>query len=95
MWQINYCPSCGARVTYNDKFCGTCGFNLTLVMPQVPPPPYEYQLPYNQWVPSQGPVYDQAAGYANRGARNAAPMSTEIAKLLEDLFEKRVKYNKT
>lgn len=38
MWQINYCPNCGARSGRDDSFCGTCGFNLLSVMPQVPPP---------------------------------------------------------
>lgn len=94
MWQINYCPNCGARSGRDDSFCGTCGFNLLSVMPQVPPPSYEYLWPYHQWVP-RGPIYDQATEYVNREDRNTAPMSAQISKLLEELFAKRARYNKT
>jgi predicted amidophosphoribosyltransferase len=97
MWQIHFCPGCGARAAFSDRFCGTCGFHLTSVLPQVPPPPYDYQYPYQQWVP-YSPPYSQAAAPANADQyrqRNATPMSAEISKLLGDLFDKRLKYHKT
>lgn len=95
MWQIHFCPSCGARAAYSDRFCGTCGFNLTSVLPQVPPPPYDYQYPFQQWVPSAANVYKDQQRYAPGSDINARPMSAQISKLLGDLFEKRLKYNKT
>jgi predicted amidophosphoribosyltransferase len=97
MWQIHFCPQCGARAKYSDRFCGTCGFNLTSVLPQVPPLMYDYQYPFQQWVP-YSPAYNQEAASVNAGQyqqRNATPMSAEIAKLLGDLFDKRLRYNKT
>jgi len=94
MWQVNFCPNCGARAHNSDRFCGTCGFNLLLVIPQAAPPLYEYQWPYHQWVPHSS-VYSQAPEYENREDRNTSPMSSQISKLLEDLFEKRLRYNKS
>jgi len=95
MWQIHFCPSCGARTAYGAGFCGTCGFNLTAVVPQVPPPSYDYQYPFQQWVPSAAHVEQDQQRYAPGNDINARPMSAEIAKMLEDLFGKRFKYNKT
>jgi hypothetical protein len=95
VWQIHFCPQCGARAKYSDRFCGTCGFNLTLVVPQVPPPSYDYQYPYQQWVPSAVYVAQDQQRHAPGSDINARPMSAEIAKMLEDLFGKRLKYNKT
>jgi predicted amidophosphoribosyltransferase len=97
MWQIHFCPSCGARAAYSDRFCGTCGFNLTSVLPQVPPPSYDFQYPFQQWVP-YSPPYSQATAPLDADQyqqRNTTPMSAEISKLLGDLFDKRLKYNKT
>jgi predicted amidophosphoribosyltransferase len=94
MWKVNFCPNCGARAGRNDRFCGTCGFNLVSVVPQISPPSYEYQWHYQQWVPCS-PAYEQSLEYASREDRNTAPMSAQISKMLEDLFEKRFKYNKT
>ncbi len=94
MWQVNFCPNCGARAASNSIFCGTCGFNLAMVVPQVPPMHYEYQLPFQQWVPC-GASYHEAGSYASREDRNASPMSAQISKLLEELFEKRVRYDKS
>jgi predicted amidophosphoribosyltransferase len=94
MLQIHFCPSCGARAAYSARFCGTCGFDLISVVPEVPPPSYDYQYPFQQWVP-YSPVYNQEAASVNAGQyqqRNAAPMSAEISKLLGDLFDKRLKY---
>lgn len=95
MWQIHFCPQCGARAKYSDRFCGSCGFNLTLVVPQVPPPSYDYQYPYQQWIPSAVYVAQDQQRHAPGSDINARPMSAEIAKMLEDLFGKRFKYNKT
>ena len=95
MWQIHFCPRCGARAAYSDNFCGTCGFNLTSVVPQVPPPSYDYQYLYQQWVPSVAHVEQDQQRYVPGSDMNARPMSDEISKLLGDLFEKRFKYNKT
>ena len=97
MWQIHFCPSCGARTAYSARFCGTCGFNLTSVVPQVPPPSYDYQYPYQQWV-QHYPDYIEGPATVNADQcqqENATPMSAEIAKMLEDLFGKRLKYNRT
>jgi hypothetical protein len=94
MWRVNFCPNCGARTTKGGRFCGTCGFNLISVIPHMPSPPYEYQWQYQQWVPSNS-GHDQWIGYASGEDRNTAPMSGQISKMLEDLFEKRLKYNKT
>ena len=94
MWQIHFCANCGARATNNGRFCGTCGFNLTSVVPQEPPPPYEYHLAYKQWV-MRDEASSETVAYANRVDRNTGPMSSQISKLLEDLFEQRLKYNKT
>ena len=92
MWQIHFCPSCGARAAYNGRFCGTCGLNLASVIQQVPPPSYDYQYTYQQWVPHQEGAPVNADQYHQR---DATPMSAEISKLLGDLFDKRLKYHKT
>jgi hypothetical protein len=94
MWQIHFCSHCGARAAYSDRFCGTCGFNLISVVPHVPPPSYDYQYPYQQWVPSAAHVEQDPQRYVP-GDVNARPMSAEISKLLGDLFDKRLKYHKT
>ena len=94
MWQVNFCPNCGARAASNVIFCGSCGFNLTTVIPQVPPMLYEYQLPYHQWV-ACGASYHEAGAYVNNEDRNVSPMGAQISRLLEELFEKRVRYGKT
>ncbi len=95
MWQIHFCPDCGARAAYSDRFCGSCGFNLTTVVPGEPPPSYDYLFPYQQWVPSAVHADQEQPRYAPGSDVNARPMSAEIAKLLGDLFEKRFRYNKT
>jgi hypothetical protein len=95
MWQIHFCPHCGARAAYSARFCGTCGFDLISVAPEVPPPSYDYQYPFQQWVPSAAHVEQDQQRYAPGSDINARPMSAEISKLLGDLFDKRFKYNKT
>ena len=95
MWQIHFCPCCGARAAYRGRFCGTCGFNLASVVPQVPPPSYDYQYQYQQWVPSIAHVAQDQQRYAPGSEANATPMSAEISKLLGDLFDKRFRYSKT
>jgi len=95
MWQLKFCPRCGARAAYGARFCGTCGFNLTTVLPQVPPPSYDYQYPFQQWVPSAAHVEPDRQSNVSGSDINARPMSAEISKMLEDLFGKHLKYNKT
>lgn len=95
MWQVHFCPQCGARAKYSDRFCGTCGFDLTSVIPQVPPPAYDYQYPFQQWVPSAAQVAQDQQRYAPGNDMNARPISAEIARMLEELFDKRLKYHKT
>jgi hypothetical protein len=63
-------------------------------VPQVPPPSYDYQYPYQQWVPSAAHVDQDQQRYVPGSDINARPMSAEISKLLGDLFDKRFKYNK-
>jgi hypothetical protein len=94
MWQIHFCPCCGAKAAYNARFCGTCGFNLTSVILQEPPPSYDYQYPFQQWVPSTQFEPDQQT-HASESDMDARPMSAEISKLLGELFDKRLRYNKT
>jgi len=104
MWNVNFCPQCGTRASDNNLFCIACGLNLTSIVPQVPPPSYDYQYPYQQWVMHE-PVYNQAAASANADQcqrryvaeddSDATPISAEISKLLRDLFDKRLKYHKT
>jgi hypothetical protein len=101
MWQVHFCPRCGARAACGDRFCGTCGLNLTCIPRPVPPPSYDYQRTYQQWVP-HSPTYDQAAAhsdqyqeqYAQADDGTVTPISAEISKLLSDFFDKRLKYNK-
>ena len=95
MWQVNYCPNCGARAAVKDRFCGTCGFNLTSAVPQVSPPSYDYLLPYQQWVPAADITYGRGSVDLNKVVRDTGPMASQISKMLEDLFEKRLKYDKT
>jgi hypothetical protein len=95
MWQINFCPQCGARTVYGIRFCGTCGFNLTLVVPQVPPPSYDYQYPFQQWVPSVAHIEPDQQRHVSGSDINARPMRSEISKMMEELFGTRLKYNKT
>lgn len=95
MWQVNFCPQCGARASYSARFCGTCGFKLTSVVPQEPPPSYDYLYPFQQWVPSVVHVESEPQSMASGSDINARPMSEEISKLLGDLFEKRLRYHKT
>ena len=92
MWQVNFCPQCGARAAYNARFCGTCSFNLVSVIPQVPPPSYDYQYPFQQWVPSVAHMEQDQRKYAPGSDANARPMSEEISKLLAELFDRRIKY---
>ena len=104
MWQINFCPRCGARVLSNDRFCGACGLDLISVIPQAPSPSYDYQCSYQQWVPHY-PAYNQAAApenaeqcqwrYVPDKGRNATSIRAEISEFLEDLFDRHLKYNKT
>jgi predicted amidophosphoribosyltransferase len=95
MWQVHFCPSCGARAAYSARFCGTCGFNLTSIVPQVPPPSYDYQFPYQRWVPSATNMEPDQLIYEASNDVNARPISAEISKLLEDLFDQRLRYHKT
>ena len=101
MWQINFCPQCGARAASGDRFCSTCGLNLTCIPRPVPPPSYDYQRTYQQWVP-HSPSYDQAAApgsdqyqqqHAQADHDTVTPLSAEISKLLADFFDKRLKCN--
>ena len=103
MWPIYFCPGCRAQVAYGDRFCGNCGINLTCVIQQIPPQSYDYQYSYQQW-PQYNPPYNQEAPVNPNQCQqrcmpgndsNATPVSSEISKLLEDLFDKRLKYNKT
>ncbi len=104
MWQINFCPRCGARALSNDRFCGACGLDLNSIVPQAPPPSYDYQCHYQQWVPHY-PAYNQAAvtedaekrqwRYMPDKDRDATSIRAEISEFLEDLFHKHLKYNKT
>jgi hypothetical protein len=95
MLQIHFCPYCGARAAYSDRFCGTCGFCLMTVVTQEPATSYDYLFPYQQWVPSAlCPARGQQTDMRGSDV-NARPMSAEISKLLADLFEKRLKYDKT
>jgi len=103
MWQINFCPRCGARAACSDRFCGACGLNLTCVARPVPPPSYDYQCTYQQWVP-HSPPYNQAAAPANSDqyqqqyvqadGDTVKPISAEISELLADFFDRHLKYNK-
>jgi len=99
MWRVNFCPQCGAHAAGSDRFCGTCGFNLTCVVELVPSPSYDYQCAYQQWVPhnqAAAPVnsdqYQQR--YAHDGGGTVSPLSAEISKLLAELFDNRIKHNK-
>ncbi|MBN2463975.1 MAG: hypothetical protein JXB43_10315 [Dehalococcoidia bacterium] len=103
MWQINFCPRCGARADCNGRFCGACGLDLSCVVEPVPSPWYDYQCTYQQWVP-QSPTYNQAAAhvdsdqyqqryvYANGGT--VTPLSAEVSRLLVDFFSKSPKHNR-
>src|SRR4030043_443143 len=103
MWQIHFCPRCGARAADSDRFCGTCGFNLTCVVEPVPSPSYDYQCTYQQWVP-HSPPYNQVAApvnsdqyqqrYVYANGDTVTPLSAEISKVLAGFFDKRLKYNK-
>jgi hypothetical protein len=107
MWQMHFCPSCGAQIAYGDRFCGNCGINLICVIqqisPQPPPPSYNYQYPDQQWPQYSQSPYNQApvSGNPNQNQQRyvyddggtVTPISTEISKLLADLFGKRIKYN--
>jgi predicted amidophosphoribosyltransferase len=95
MWQVNFCPHCGAKAAYGASFCGTCGFNLTSVVPQVPPMSYDYQYPFQQWVPSVAYIEPDQQRHVSGSDINSRPMSEEISKMLENLFGQRLKYNKT
>jgi len=46
-------------------------------------------------VPSAAQVAQDQQRYSPGNDINARPMSAEIAKMLGDLFDKRLKYNKT
>ena len=104
MWQINFCPRCGARASSNVRFCGACGLDLNSVVPQVPPPPYVYQYSFQQWVPHYA-AYNQAAApenveqyqrrYVPDNDRDATSIKAEISRLMGDLFDKHLKYNRT
>ena len=104
MWQIKFCPRCGARVSCTDRFCGACGLNLTSVVPQVPPPSCDYQCLYQQWVPHYT-AYNQAAApenaeqcqqrYVPDNDRDETSIRAEISRMMGDLFDKHLKYNKT
>ena len=109
MWPIYFCPGCRAQVAYGDRFCGNCGVNLSCVIQQIPPQPpplsydYRYPYPYQQW-PQYNPPYNQEEPvspnqcqqrYVPGNDSNATPVSAEISKLLAELFDKRLKYNKT
>jgi hypothetical protein len=97
MWQIHFCPQCGARAACSDRFCGACGLNLTCVPRPVPPSPYDYHCTYQQWVP-HSPTYNQAAAptdsdqYQHGDA--VTSMSAEISQLLSDFFDKRLRHSK-
>ena len=102
MWQIHFCPRCGARAASSDRFCGACGLNLTCVAQPVPPPSYDYQCVYQQWVP-HSPPYNPSAPldsdqyrqrYTQASGDTVTPLSAEISKLLADFFDKRMKYSK-
>jgi predicted amidophosphoribosyltransferase len=97
MWQIHFCPQCGARAARSDRFCGACGLDLTCVVRPVPPPSYDYQCAYQQWVP-HSPLYNQAAAHVDSNqyqhGDTVTPISTEISQLLADFFDKRLKHDK-
>ncbi len=109
MWPIYFCPGCRAQVAYGDRFCGNCGVNLSCVIQQIPPQPpplsYDYHYPCQQWGQYYQPLYDQASmpvspnqyrqRYVPGNDSSATPISSEISELLAELFDKRLKYNKT
>ena len=101
MWQMRFCPSCGARTTYGERFCGNCGVNLACAVQQVPAQSYDYQYPYQQLQQYDTPCNQPAAPvdanrcqqpYAASDDINATPISAEISRLLADLFDKRLKH---
>jgi predicted amidophosphoribosyltransferase len=104
MWPMYFCPGCRAQVAYGDRFCGNCGINLICVIQQIPPLSYNHQYTDQQWqqyrqsphnqTPASGNLnqYQQQYVYANGGT--VTPISTEIYKLLADIFDKRIKHNK-
>lgn len=107
MWQVNYCPRCGGRIMYGDRFCGNCGVSLVNVMQQMTPQPqpvyqsYQYAYPRRQ---QYSPAYSQTVAtgssqsqepYTSRNDSNATPISDEIAKLLVELFDKRMQQSQT
>jgi hypothetical protein len=103
MWQINFCPQCGARAAGSDRFCGICGLDFTHVLRPVPPPSYDYQCTYQQWVPHSPPSNQAAAPinsercqqrYVYTDDGTVTPISAEISKLLAELFDRRLKHNK-
>jgi hypothetical protein len=104
MWQMHFCPGCGARVACDYRFCGNCGINLSCVIQQIPPQSYDYRYPDQQRRQYNQPPYNQVSAlgnpnqyqqryvYSNGGT--VTPISTEISKLLADFFGKRMKYSK-
>jgi hypothetical protein len=103
MWQIHFCPGCGAGVAYGDRFCGNCGINLSCVIQQISQSS-DYQYPDQQWRQYNQPPYNQASvsgnpnqyqqRYVHSNGGTVTPLSNEISKLLADFFDKRMKYSK-
>jgi hypothetical protein len=87
MWPMFFCPVCRAQVAYGYRFCGNCGINLSCVMQQIPLQPPSY----NQASGNQN-QYQQQYVYAN--GDTVTPISSEISKLLSDLFDKHIKHHK-
>lgn len=64
MRQKYYCPNCDARLVYGERFCISCGINLTWVVkpiqPQSVPALYSHQNPGQQQKSDQEwPIYNQ------------------------------------
>jgi hypothetical protein len=105
MWPMYFCPGCSAQVAYGDRFCGNCGINLSCVIQQIPPQTYNHQYPDQQRQQYTQPPHNQAPVSGNQNQNQQqyvyanddtiTPISTEISKLLADLFDKRVKQHKT
>jgi len=103
MWQIHFCPRCGARAASGDRFCGACGLDLACVAKPVPPPSYDYHCTYQQWVP-HSTSYDEVAAladldkyqqrYGHTAGDTVIPLSSEISKLLAGFFNRNIKYDK-
>jgi hypothetical protein len=78
MEQIYNCASCGAPITFGEKYCGECGalldWSFLQTAPPSPPDPYSYQQPDSQqvWDP-----YQQSGMPQQQGNWNQAPVQQQ------------------